>query len=114
MTTIEDEGQGVQVDAEGYLERFDDWSDVIACTLAAREGLEGECPLSNERMEILRFMRGYYLKFSSFPILRAVCKNVRQQRDCTYEHFPDPIVAWKIAGLPKPTTEVFANINRRR
>lgn len=100
----------IQVDDEGYLVNFDDWDEKIACVLAEREKIGQECPLSEEKMEILRFMREYYKKHNSFPLLKAVCKNIHQPKNCTYEQFPDPIKAWKIAGLPKPTTEVFAYI----
>jgi len=59
-------------------------------------------------LDILTFMREYYKKYNSFPVLGAVCKNVHQPGKCVYEQFPDPIKASKIAGLPKPTTEVFS------
>lgn len=110
MPTIECEGRSISLDDEGYLVDFEAWTEKVACALADKEGVSNECPLTEERMEILRFMRDYYKKFGSFPILRAVCKNIHQPKDCTYEQFPDPIAAWKIAGLPKPTTEVFAYI----
>jgi TusE/DsrC/DsvC family sulfur relay protein len=100
----------VQVDDEGYLVNFEDWNEDIACAIAEREGLSHECPLTQEKIDILRFMREYYKKHNSFPLLKAVCKNIHQPKSCTYEQFPDPIKAWKIAGLPKPTTEVFAYI----
>ncbi|MBU1344161.1 MAG: TusE/DsrC/DsvC family sulfur relay protein [Proteobacteria bacterium] len=98
------------VDLEGYLEDFESWTEETACELAAREGVSQECPLGNDRMDILRFIRDYYKKFEAFPIVRAVCKNIKQPKDCQYQQFPDPLVAWKIAGLPKPTPEVFAKI----
>lgn len=110
MPTIEHNGVRFDLDSEGYLARFDDWTEQIACAMADREGISAECPLTEERMAILRFMRDYFVKFNSFPVLNAICKHVHQAKDCTYEHFPDPIIAWKIAGLPKPTTEVFAYI----
>jgi len=110
MSTMECEGKMIAVDEEGYLVNFDDWSEKVACLLADREGVSKECPLTKEKIDILRFMREYYKQYSAFPVLRAVCKNIYQPKDCTYEQFPDPIVAWKIAGLPKPTTEVFAQI----
>lgn len=110
MASIECEGKTIRLDDEGYLVNFEDWNEKVACILADREGVSSECPLTTERMEILKFMRDYYDKFQSFPILRAVCRNIHQPKDCTFEQFPDPIVAWKIAGLPKPTTEVFAYI----
>jgi tRNA 2-thiouridine synthesizing protein E len=98
------------VDQEGYLEDFESWTEETACALADQEDVLQECPLGKDRMDILRFMRDYYKKFEAFPIVRAVCKNVGQSKDCQYQKFPDPIVAWKIAGLPKPTPEVFAKI----
>jgi len=113
MPTIEYEGMQIEVDDEGYLADFQKWNEKIACALADREGVSQECPLTQERMEILSFMREYYKKFNAFPILRAVCKNVHQPKGCTYEQFPDPIKAWKLAGLPKPTTEVFAQIRHK-
>ena len=110
MARIEYQGQTVHVDEGGYLARMDDWNDEVACALAKHEGVVQDCPLTPEQMEILRFMREYFTKYSAFPVLRALCKNVRQGKNCTYEQFPDPIVAWRIAGLPRPTTEVFALI----
>jgi TusE/DsrC/DsvC family sulfur relay protein len=107
MGTMEYSGMKINLDDEGYLVNFEDWNENVAQMLAKKEGLHD---LTKERMEILKFMRDYYKKFNSFPILRAVCKNVHLPKDCGYEQFPDPIKAWKIAGLPKPTTEVFALI----
>ncbi|WP_022669321.1 TusE/DsrC/DsvC family sulfur relay protein [Desulfospira joergensenii] len=110
MTSVNREEQGLALDPEGYLIDFNDWTEQVACDMADREGVSRECPLDKERMDILKFMREYYTKFEAFPILRAICKNVGQERTCNYHQFPDPIVAWKIAGLPKPTPEVFAKI----
>ena len=79
--------------------------------IAEREGMSHECPLTQEKIDILRFMREYYKKDNSLPLLKAVCKNIHQPKDCAYEQFLDPIKAWEIAGLPKkPTTEGFACI----
>ncbi|HCY86126.1 MAG TPA: sulfur relay protein DsrC [Desulfobacteraceae bacterium] len=100
----------LKLDKDGYLKDFDAWSESIACTLADIEGVSKECPLSRDRMDILKYMRKYYKEFEAFPIVRAVCKNVGQSKDCQYQAFPDPITAWKIAGLPKPTPEVLAKI----
>lgn len=110
MSNVNEEKQGFALDTEGYLIDFNDWTEAVACELADREGVSRECPLDKERMDILKFMREYYTKFEAFPILRAICKNVGQEKTCNYVQFPDPIVAWKIAGLPKPTPEVFAKI----
>jgi len=113
MPVFEYSGQKIEIDDEGYLVRFDDWNEKIACALADREGVSTQCPLTEERMNILRYLRDYYRRFNAFPIIQAVCKNVHQPKDCMSEQFLDPIQAWRIAGLPKPTTEVFAYIKHQ-
>lgn len=110
MSSSEHKDISLNVDEDGFLKDFDSWNENVACTIAEKEGVSQECPLSSERMDILKYMRDYYQKFEAFPIVRSVCKNVGQEKDCQYTEFPDPIVAWKIAGLPKPTPEVLAKI----
>ena len=110
MKTIKKENRSISLDSEGYITDPNTWTEEVACTLAANEGVSQECPLDKGKMDILKFIRGYYNKFEAFPIVRAVCKHVGQSRNCQYEQFPDPLAAWKIAGLPKPTPEVFAKI----
>lgn len=99
MPVIEYSGIKFEVDDEGYLVNFDDWNENVACAFAEREGVE---ELTKERMEIIKFIRDYYKNFNHFPILRSVCKNIHQPKECVDEQFIEPIKAWKIAGLPKP------------
>ncbi len=110
MARLNQENRFLALDPEGYLADAASWTKNTACFLAEKEGISQECPLGRERMDILKFIRDYYQKFEAFPIVRAVCKNVGQTKAYQYEQFPDPLVAWKIAGLPKPTPEVFAKI----
>lgn len=104
MPTFEYEGLKIEVDEEGYLLHFNDWNEKVACGLVEREGLSRECPLKMEQMEILKFIRDYYEKFHSVPVVRAVCTNVHQPQKCEYLQFPDPIITCKIAGIPKLET----------
>lgn len=108
MPFIEVSGKRVEIDEEGYLKNFDDWSEAVACAIAEREGVE---ELTKERMEIIRFIRDYYRQYNFFPILNAVCKNVNQPKDCINEQFLDPVIAWKIAGLQRPD-ETIINLLR--
>ncbi len=98
MSNLECAGKVVKIDDGGFLVNLDEWNDNVAIALAKREGIES---LSEEQLEIISFMRSYYLKFKVFPILRQVCKIVKQPGKCVNEQFINPEKAWKIAGLPK-------------
>jgi len=110
MQVLEVDGKQVQLDDDGYLVNYTDWNEKVACAMADREGVSSTCPLTEEKMEIIRFMREYYEKFEAFPIPRGVCLRVHQDKNCSYEEFPDPAVAWKIAGLPQPSRRVIAQV----
>ena len=110
MRTIEYNDITINVDDEGYLLNMGDWNEKVACALTQTVEDVEECDLTDDRMEILKFMRDYYMRFESFPIVRQVCKNVNQDNACLYEQFIDPLKAWKIAGLPKPTQDAIARI----
>ncbi len=95
----------LHVDADGYLTDFSEWDEAVARELARREGV-GE--LSRDKIESLKFIREYYRRFTFFPILRSICKNVHRPKDCVTEDFLNPLIAWKIAGLPHPEEPVIS------
>ncbi|GAB4491435.1 MAG: hypothetical protein OHK006_25280 [Thermodesulfovibrionales bacterium] len=103
MPAIEYAGRTIELDDDGYLMTWEAWDETVATALAAREGIAG---LTKDRMDILKFMREYYREHHFFPVLKYVCKNVDQPRNCVTEQFIEPVVAWKIAGLPNPGPEV--------
>jgi tRNA 2-thiouridine synthesizing protein E len=109
MSILEYGGLKINVDDAGYLMNFQDWNEKVACAIAEQEGVE---EITKDRMEVIKFMRDYYKQFNSFPILGSVCKNVHQPKDCVNEDFVDPVKAWKIAGLPKPSEEVISYLKR--
>jgi TusE/DsrC/DsvC family sulfur relay protein len=104
MPIIEYGEREIKVNEEGYLENFEDWDETVACALAEKEGVGKICPMEEKQIEILKFIREYYKKFNSVPVVRAVCTNVHQPQKCEYIQFPDPITACKIAGVPKLDT----------
>lgn len=107
MPVIEYAGTKTEVDDEGYLTDHRAWNPTVAQALAEREKV-GE--LTQERLDIITFMRAYYLQYNAFPLLRGVCRRVHQPGDCYSETFMDPLVAWKLAGLPKPDEHVIGEI----
>jgi TusE/DsrC/DsvC family sulfur relay protein len=104
MPVLEYDGKQVAVDEAGFLVNFAEWNEDVAHTIAKREGIG---VLQEDRLDILRFMRDYYKRHNFFPIIRYVCKNVHQPKNCINEKFIDPVQAWKIAGLPNPGDEVM-------
>jgi TusE/DsrC/DsvC family sulfur relay protein len=98
MPTLEMNGKQIAIDDNGYLLDQNDWNDEVAVELASREGFDA---LSTEQVDIIRFMREYFLKYKMFPILNNVCRITHQPNSCVNEQFINPEKAWKIAGLPK-------------
>ena len=112
MNHSESKSKPAQVDQDGYLVNYQDWNENVACELA--RSLDQPCRLTPERLQILQFLRDYYAKFEGFPVVGYVCRQSNKPRECLYEEFLDPIQAWKIAGLPKPTTEVLALVKQNK
>jgi tRNA 2-thiouridine synthesizing protein E len=108
MTIIKEKEISFEIDKEGFLADMEDWNEGTARILAKREGIED---LTEEKLEIVKFLREYYRKFDAFPILNYVCKNTRQPRGCVNEEFINPMKAWKIAGLPKPEGIHFVSVD---
>lgn len=108
MNEIEYAGKKVEIDDDGFLMDSEDWDEGIAQALAEREGVGN---LSDDKIEIIKFMRAYYKKFNAFPILNYVCKNIHQPRECVSEEFINPEKAWKIAGLPKQSGIHFVAVD---
>jgi len=90
--------KNIALDEEGFLLSPAEWDENVARVIAEKEGVLN---LTESKMEIVHFLRRYYEKFDSFPILNYVCKNIHQPRECVNEEFIDPMKAWKIAGLPR-------------
>lgn len=104
-------GGNAEIDEDGFLNEIEDWNEDIAQALAAREGLP---PLSEDMLDVIRFMRTYYKKFKAFPIMSYVCKNIHQPRSCVSDEFINPQKAWKIAGLPKLDGVHFVSVDGKQ
>jgi len=102
---LEHAAKKVGLDLDGYLLNYSDWDDTTADLLAQREGI---AHLSKDQRDALRFIHEYYGKYRFFPILNAVCKNIHRPKDCLREEFINPLVAWKLAGLPHPEEPIVS------
>ncbi|ENR5392529.1 TPA: TusE/DsrC/DsvC family sulfur relay protein [Providencia rettgeri] len=99
--------QEIETDAQGYLLDSQQWSEELIPLLAQQEDIE----ITNEHLEIIHFVRNFYLEFNTSPAIRMLVKAVSQQfgeekgnSRYLYRLFPKGPAkqATKLAGLPKP------------
>ncbi len=95
-------GQTVEVDAEGYLTRPEQWSRAIAEALAQELGLQ----LTEAHWKVIEFLQRDYRERGSVPGMRRLNKVGGFATKDLYALFPDgPIKkAALVAGLPKPAS----------
>ena len=113
MPFIEVEGKQIAIDAEGYLMNFEDWDGKVACVLADKEGVTSTCPLTDDVMNTLKFLRENFKMHNAFIIPAAICRNLHQPGKSEVDDFLGPSKAWKIAGLPKPSNDIIALLKEK-
>lgn len=97
----------IETDQHGYLTDHTLWSEELALLLAKQDDVE----LTDEHWEIVKFVREFYLTYSTSPAIRALTKALKvkfgeEKASSRYlfRLFPDGPAkqATKYAGLPKP------------
>lgn len=99
MTTIA--GTVLDVDAEGFLQKPDQWNEEIAREIARDAGIE---PLTDRHWLVLHFMRNTFLDKGQAPSIRTLGKESGVPVKELYQLFPKgpAKLAAKIGGIPKP------------
>ena len=99
MTLIAD--APVDVDAEGFLTKPEQWTREMAHEIARVNGIE---PLTERHWQVIDYMRKTYLETGSAPTIRTLGKASGVQIKELYRLFPKgpAKLAAKIAGIPKP------------
>lgn len=100
MTTMTIAGATLDVDAEGYLQKPEQWNEAVAEELAAKEGIT----LTDRHWLVIRFMRQRYLETGDAPTIRSLGKESGVDIKALYQLFPKgpAKLAAKLGGLPKP------------
>jgi len=97
----------IELDDEGYLLNTNDWSPEVAELLAREMDIE----LTDERLEIVHFVREQFEERKCIPEMRTLLKTLRERhgketatRKYVYSLFPYGYgqQACKIAGMRKP------------
>jgi len=100
----------VELDEEGYLVRFEDWNEKVACGLAEKEGIWIHASNGGAHGNPL-FPAGLLPQVPVFPPGEGSLQECPSIPRCEYELFMDPLKAWKIAGLPNPPAKSSAIYN---
>lgn len=99
--------QQCNLDKDGYLLNYADWSENIAYFLAEQEKID----LTPSHWEIIYFVREFYQQYKTSPSLRILIKALestfgQEKMNSRYLHqlFPEGVAkqVTKLAGLPKP------------
>lgn len=100
MTTTLIADTALNVDAEGFLQKPEQWTEAIAETIAAKEGVT----LNDRVWLVVRFMRDTYLRTGTAPTIRTLGKDSGVPIKELYQLFPKgpAKLAAKIGGIPKP------------
>ncbi len=101
MTTTLIADAPVDVDAEGFLTRAEQWNEQIAEAIAAANGIP---ELTDRHWLVVRFMRDRYLQTGNAPSIRSLGKESGVPVKELYQLFPKgpAKLAAKIGGIPKP------------
>jgi dissimilatory sulfite reductase related protein len=99
MTLIAD--APVDVDAEGFMTKPEQWNEQIAAAIAAEKGID---ELNDRHWLVVRFMRERFLATGTAPTIRSLGKESGVPIKELYELFPKgpAKLAAKIGGIPKP------------
>ena len=100
MTTTLIADRPLDVDAEGFLQKPEQWDDDVARAIAAAAGVA----LTDRAWQVVRFMRERYLTTGTAPTLRTLGKESGVPIKELYQLFPKgpAKLAAKIGGIPKP------------
>ena len=99
MTTLE--GTPIERDAEGFLQRPEQWTREMAGDIAADNGI---AELTDRHWQVIDYMRSTYLETGSAPTIRTLGKASGVPIKELYQLFPKgpAKLAAKVAGIPKP------------
>ena len=91
----------VEVDDEGFLKDYNDWSESFADAIALDHGLT----LDFEKLQLIERMRKAYLRNGSIISLRKMCRENEIDKKRILKLFGSCLLLWRLSGLPYPGEE---------
>jgi dissimilatory sulfite reductase related protein len=101
MSTVTYAGLPVELDAEGFFQRPEQWNEQMGAQIAAAGGIG---VLTDRHWQVINYMRNTYLETGTAPSIRTLGKASGVPIKELYQLFPKgpAKVAAKIGGIPKP------------
>ena len=102
MPQVEFSGKTFNVDEDGFIDDYANWSEEWVQYVKTEEGID---ELGEEHRLVIKTLREYYEKNGIAPMVRVLSKVTGFKLKHIYELFPSGPGkgACKMAGLPKPT-----------
>ena len=102
MPSVEFMGKTFNVDEDGFIDSYDNWSQEWVQWVKNQEGIE---ELTDEHRKVVEVLQDYFKKNGIAPMVRILSKVTGFKLKHIYELFPSGPGkgACKMAGLPKPT-----------
>ncbi len=102
MPQVEFSGKTFNVDEDGFIDDYTNWSEEWVQYVKTEEGID---ELGEEHRLVIKTLREYYEKNGIAPMVRVLSKVTGFKLKHIYELFPSGPGkgACKMAGLPKPT-----------
>ena len=93
--------QHLDVDAEGFLQKPEQWTEEIARDIGREVGID---PITDRHWQVIRFMRDTFLRTGQAPSIRTLGKESGVPVKDLYQLFPKgpAKLAAKLGGIPKP------------
>jgi tRNA 2-thiouridine synthesizing protein E len=94
-------GIPVEVDAEGFMQKPEQWTKDIGAEIARENGV---AELTERHWQVVEYMRNQYLETGNAPSIRSLGKESGVPIKELYQLFPKgpAKLAAKIGGIPKP------------
>jgi dissimilatory sulfite reductase related protein len=101
MTTMTIPGAEIELDAEGFFKKPEQWNEELGEEIARANGIDH---LTDRHWQVINFMRKTYLETGSAPSIRTLGKASGVPIKELYALFPKgpAKLAAKIGGIPKP------------
>jgi dissimilatory sulfite reductase related protein len=101
MATVQLLNTSIDVDAEGFLQKPEQWNEDLALEIARQAGIPD---LNDRHWLVIHYMRNSYLKSGTAPTIRTLGKDSGVPVKELYQLFPKgpAKLAAKIGGIPKP------------